>query len=95
VLPLAAKLADPDGGPEYLRIVAELVNRPDPHFDVLVADTTGASILSWRKLLDPLLTWEATRVFHARFTAIRFTHVELAAARPGGGAPTTDCSPAD
>ncbi len=28
VAPLAAKLSDPDGGPEYLQISAELVNRP-------------------------------------------------------------------
>ncbi len=28
VMPLAAKLADPDGGPAFLQIYAELLNRP-------------------------------------------------------------------
>jgi AcrR family transcriptional regulator len=87
VLPLAAKLSDPDGGREYLRIVAELVNRPDPRFDVLVGDTADASLLRWRDCLDPLLAPEATRFFHARFTAIRFAHVELAARAAGRSRP--------
>jgi len=85
VLPLAAKLSDPDGGREYLRIVAELVNRPIPRFDVLIDETAGSSILAWRKWLEPLLPRESAVVFHARFTAIRFSHTELAAraaARP-------------
>src|SRR5207302_8772251 len=30
VRPLAAKLADRDGGPEFLQINADLVNRPQP-----------------------------------------------------------------
>jgi AcrR family transcriptional regulator len=83
VLPLAAKLSDPDGGREYLRIVAELMNRPDPPFDILLNETAGAGILTWRECLDPLLTRESIAIFHTRFTAIRFTHVELAARAAG------------
>jgi AcrR family transcriptional regulator len=83
VLPLSAKLSDPDGGRDYLRIVAELVNRPDPRFDVLLNETAGAGILTWRECVDPLLTRESIEVFHTRFTAIRFTHVELAARAVG------------
>jgi AcrR family transcriptional regulator len=83
VLPLSAKLSDPDGGREYLRIAAELVNRPDPRFDILLNETVGAGILTWRECLDPLLTRESSEVFHTRFTAIRFTHVELAARAAG------------
>jgi AcrR family transcriptional regulator len=83
VLPLSAKLSDLDGGREYLRIVAELVNRPDPRFDILLNETVGAGILTWRECLDPLLTRESSEVFHTRFTAIRFTHVELAARAAG------------
>ena len=30
VRPLASKLDDPDGGPPYLRILADLMNRPRP-----------------------------------------------------------------
>jgi hypothetical protein len=85
VLPLAAKLSDPDGGREYLRIFAELVNRPDPQFDVLMNEAIGVGILTWRECVDPLLSRESVEIFHTRFAAIRFTHVELAAraaARP-------------
>ncbi|WP_328483566.1 TetR/AcrR family transcriptional regulator [Streptomyces sp. NBC_00377] len=83
VLPAAAKLADPDGGREFLQIVAELLNRPEPLVEVVV--TKGSSIYPWRRLLEPLLAPESTAVFHTRFTAMRFCHAELAAraaARP-------------
>ncbi|MET8163313.1 helix-turn-helix domain-containing protein [Streptomyces sp. NPDC005329] len=83
VLPAAAKLADPDGGREFLQIVAELLNRPEPLVEVVV--TQGSSVYPWRRLLEPLLTPESTTVFHTRFTAMRFCHAELAAraaARP-------------
>jgi AcrR family transcriptional regulator len=85
VLPVAAKLSDPDGGREFLRIFAELVNRPDPQFDVLMDEAIGVGILTWRECVDPLLSRESVEIFHTRFAAIRFTHVELAAraaARP-------------
>ncbi|MFF1440067.1 TetR/AcrR family transcriptional regulator [Streptomyces sp. NPDC058295] len=85
VLPAAAELADPDGGREFLQIVAELLNRPEPLVEVVV--TQGSSIYPWRRLLEPLLTPESTAVFHTRFTAMRFCHAELAAraaARPRG-----------
>src|SRR5215471_2655352 len=38
VRPLAAKLADPDGGPEYLQIHAEVLNRPRSPVDGAAAD---------------------------------------------------------
>ncbi|MET8450226.1 TetR/AcrR family transcriptional regulator [Streptomyces sp. NPDC005209] len=83
VLPAAAKLADPDGGREFLQIVAELLNRPEPLVEVVV--TKGSSIFAWRRLVEPLLATESTTVLHTRFTAMRFCHAELAAraaARP-------------
>jgi hypothetical protein len=83
VLPLSAKLSDPDGGREYLRIVAELVNRPDPQFGVLLDGPGGAGLLTWRECVDPWLTRESIEIFHTRFTAIRFTHVELATRAAG------------
>jgi AcrR family transcriptional regulator len=85
VLPVAAKLSDADGGREFLRICAELVNRPDPQFDVLMNEAIGVGILTWRECVDPLLSRESVEIFHTRFAAIRLTHVELAAraaARP-------------
>ncbi|MEV6841263.1 TetR family transcriptional regulator [Streptomyces sp. NPDC051133] len=81
VLPAAAKLADRDGGREFLQIVAELLNRPEPLVEVVV--TEGSSIYPWRRLVEPLLAPESTAVFHTRFTAMRFCHAELAARAAG------------
>lgn len=77
VRPLAAKLQDPDGGPEYLRIHAELVNstttperRAEPP-----ADPTD-SIQRWRAFVGPFLGEDAERL-HRRFTVIRFSAAEI------------------
>jgi AcrR family transcriptional regulator len=88
VLPLTAKLADADGGREYLQIMGELVNRPDPEFDPATMTDPADTTNRWRELVGPLLGDEAVRVFHARFTAIRFAHVELA--RRARGRPRRD-----
>jgi AcrR family transcriptional regulator len=82
VRPLAAKLADPDGGPEYLQIHAEMLDR-----------TTGAtasappSLARWRALIDPLLERDAVRL-HRRYTAILHAATELA--RRARSGPHTD-----
>ncbi|WP_333773385.1 TetR/AcrR family transcriptional regulator [Streptomyces sp. IBSBF 3136] len=81
VLPAAAKLAEPDGGREFLQIVAELLNRPEPLVEVVV--TEGSSIYPWRRLVEPLLAPESVAVFHTRFTVMRFCHAELAARAAG------------
>lgn len=88
VLPPASKLADPDGGRAYLQIVAELLNRPDPVIDPASMRDPSDSIHRWRKLLEPLLSEQSTRIFHTRFVAIRFAHVELA--RRAAGRPRRD-----
>ena len=74
VRPLAAKLADPDGGPEFLQIHADLVNRPTPVFDA-VADGSG-STARWRDLVEPFLETDAV-MLHRRFAAILYNAVEL------------------
>jgi AcrR family transcriptional regulator len=77
VRPLAAKLDDPDGGPEYLRIHAELVNSttsPERHAEP-PADPRD-SIQRWRTLVGPFLGEDAERL-HRRFTAIRFSAAEI------------------
>jgi AcrR family transcriptional regulator len=74
VRPLAAKLADPDGGRAYLRIMAQLVNRPTVSADESDTDSTTR----WRRLVAPHLPDVAVRRLHHRFTAIRITFVELA-----------------
>jgi AcrR family transcriptional regulator len=73
VRPLAAKLADADGGPEFLQIYAELLERPQepaPPADV------KHSLQRWRALMEPLLDEDAARL-HRRFTAILHTTLEL------------------
>src|SRR5919108_3854076 len=87
VRPLAAKLADDDGGPSYLQIMGDLMNRPRPVIDQAALDDPASSVFRWRTLVAPLLDNDATRL-HRRFTAIRFTAVELA--RRARSAPHTD-----
>lgn len=78
VRPAAAKLADPDGGREYLRILAQLVNRPEIEaHDPGRSDPTD-STYRWRQLVAPFLPEVTVRRLHVRFTAIRLTFVELA-----------------
>ena len=73
VRPLAAKLADRDGGLHFLQIYAELIDRPkQPVANGGVSD----SLNRWRQLVEPLLDEEAARL-HRRFTAILHTTQEL------------------
>src|SRR5918998_3834000 len=74
VRPLAAKLADPDGGPAFLQVYAELLNRPSPR--VTAADGRFRSLQRWRLAVEPLLDPQARRL-HRRFTAIVYTPLEL------------------
>lgn len=76
VLPSAAKLSDADGGPQYLQISAELVNRTREDGEPGAPLRTPSSIERWRTLVEPLLAPDAARL-HRRFTAIRFSAVEL------------------
>ena len=76
VRPMAAKLTDPDGGPQYLQIMSDLMNRPRPPFDPGAPDDPTSSIDRWRRLVAPLLDDDATRL-HRRFAAIRIALVEL------------------
>jgi AcrR family transcriptional regulator len=72
VRPLAAKLADPDGGRAFLQIHAELTDRPRPGFEAATP-----SVQRWRKLVEPLLDDDAARL-HRRYTAILYSALELA-----------------
>jgi AcrR family transcriptional regulator len=75
VRPLAEKLTDRGGGPEFLQVWAELLNRPSPVFVNAVGP--GDSLERWRSAVEPLLAADAARL-HRRFTAILHTAVELA-----------------
>ncbi|TQS30415.1 helix-turn-helix domain-containing protein [Microbispora sp. KK1-11] len=83
VRPAAAKLADPDGGRDYLRVMEQLVHRVPPS----LPEDGGGSIDRWRELVAPLLPEAAVRL-HQRFMAIRMTYVELA--RRASGPPARD-----
>ena len=87
VRPWAAKLADPDGGPSFLQIHAELLNRPNSQVEASGADEPAASIHRWRALVLPLLPPDAGRL-HRRFMAMRFSAAELG--RRAGTGPHTD-----
>ena len=76
VRPLAAKLVDPDGGPEYLRIQADLLSRPRPVIGDRWRTGPGNSMFRWRAMVDPFLAEESIRL-HRRFTAVLHTAVEL------------------
>jgi AcrR family transcriptional regulator len=87
VRPNAAMLADGDGGPAYLQIMADLMNRPHPVIDPAALDDPASSIYRWRTLVAGLLDNDAARL-HRRFVAMRFAAVELA--RRARSAPHTD-----
>lgn len=72
VRPLAAKLADVDGGAEFLQIYGQLIDRT-------TQSTTedSSSLARWRDLVEPLLDEDTARL-HRRFTVILHTTNELA-----------------
>ncbi|HXR29291.1 MAG TPA: helix-turn-helix domain-containing protein [Solirubrobacteraceae bacterium] len=87
VAPLASELADPDGGPCYLRILAELMNSPQPMLDPAAFENPADSMFRWRELAVTVLSQEALRL-HRRFVVLRFAVVELG--RRADTAPHTD-----
>ena len=77
VLPLAAKLADPDGGRDYLQINCEVYTRTRPGIELVPRKDRGSSIRRWHDLANEALP-EEEGVLHFRFPALRFAFVELA-----------------
>jgi len=78
VIPAATKLAGRDGGRDYLRMMAELMNRPDPSFDQKSLEDISSSVNRWRKLVAPRLPKSSVDRLHRRFTALRIMYFELA-----------------
>jgi AcrR family transcriptional regulator len=77
VMPLAAKLGDPDGGRDYLQVAAEFYSRPD-RFETLVPNPDPhASMVRWNHLVDRLVTRDRPTVARTRFATIRFVLQEL------------------
>lgn len=76
VVPWAQCLTDADGGRHYLRIFAELVNRPRPLIPTGFDDDPG-SIGRWRMLVDPKLE-PLQRRLHRRYATMLYVTTELA-----------------
>ncbi|CAJ1495345.1 TetR/AcrR family transcriptional regulator [[Mycobacterium] burgundiense] len=74
--PWAQCLVDDDGGRDYLRIFAELVNRPRPLIPTALDGAPG-SIERWRALVDPKLNAQQRRL-HRRYAAMLYVTTELA-----------------
>ena len=87
IRPQAAKLADPDGGREYLMIQADLLNRTRPPVATAAMEDPANSMYRWRMLVDPFLEVDAVRL-HRRFTAVVHSAVELG--RRARSGPHTD-----
>jgi len=75
VRPIAAKLHDADGGLEYLRIYAELVNRPSG-LGVPLVERSRNSLERWATLIEPLLGPDGDPL-QRRFLAVRTAATEL------------------
>jgi AcrR family transcriptional regulator len=82
VLPLLAKLTDLAGGPNFLSIAAELMNRgvrttPGEPAALLVYDELK-TLQSWSRLIEQFLPAETLdEPFHRRHLAVRFVYSEL------------------
>ncbi|MDZ7676158.1 MAG: hypothetical protein U5K30_13960 [Acidimicrobiales bacterium] len=79
VLPLAAKLSDPDGGLNYLQIMGEVVARPLRFNFAIVPSTPAASIDRWSAKVELIIPPETVGPpLHRRFAAISFAYAQLA-----------------
>lgn len=94
VQPLVAKLDESDGGPEFLQIAAQLVNRdnrvidPDEPAGAIIYDRSGSQD-RWSTLVETLMPpGTAGSPLHRRFAAIRFAYIEIG--RRASSAPEKD-----
>jgi AcrR family transcriptional regulator len=78
VRPLAAKLADPDGGREYLQINCDVYTRASSSEAIVPRRDPTNSMRRWHTLLDAVLPEQERSILHSRFPAIRLAFLELA-----------------
>jgi hypothetical protein len=78
VQPAAEKLSDRDGGRDYLRIVAQLVNGYPVRTEFIEQEDESDSLNRWRAMVAPEMSPLAVVPLHSRFTARRIMFVELA-----------------
>jgi AcrR family transcriptional regulator len=78
VVPLGAELDCASGGPEFLQVAAEVVNRSDWLFEAGgLIDVLIGPARRWTELVEPFLPADASGRLHRRFAVLRFVHVEL------------------
>jgi AcrR family transcriptional regulator len=78
VVPAAERLSDRDGGRDYLRIVAQLINHHQARVDPISLEDDDNSLNRWRAMVEPEMSPLAVDPLHSRFTARRIMFVELA-----------------
>lgn len=83
VQPLISKLTSNDGGPEFLQVAAELLNRtqrlihPDEPVGPIIYDSQG-TLDQWSETFESLMPEGSTgSPLHRRFAVIRFVHIEI------------------
>lgn len=76
VEPLAAKLHEGPGGAGYLRLVSDLLHRPEPSIEPWRADDPTSSMVRWRDAVEEILDPQVVAL-HRRFRAARFVVSEL------------------
>ncbi|HJQ47612.1 MAG TPA: helix-turn-helix domain-containing protein [Amycolatopsis sp.] len=89
VQPLAACLADDGGGRYFVRIFADLMNRPRPLWWRSRDEVSEDSLERWRRLGDPLLGSEQRRL-HRRYAAVLYVATEIARRAAADGEPDVD-----
>ncbi|WP_137294212.1 TetR/AcrR family transcriptional regulator [Nocardioides dongxiaopingii] len=83
VQPLIAKLTSDDGGPAFLQVAAEMLNRthrlidPDEPVGPVIYDALG-SLDRWSATFESVMPAGSTGApLHRRFAVIRFAHIEI------------------
>ncbi|GAA1745204.1 helix-turn-helix domain-containing protein [Aeromicrobium alkaliterrae] len=76
VVPWAAELETGARGAGYLRLVSDLLHRPEPSIEPWRADDPDSSMVRWRDALDEVLDPQVVAL-HRRFRVARFVISEL------------------
>lgn len=83
VQPLISKLTSDDGGPAFLQVAAELLNRTQRNIDPaepvgpIIYDSLG-SLDRWSETFESVMPERSTgSPLHRRFAVIRFAHIEV------------------
>lgn len=78
VVPLVERLADPDGGREYLQVAAEFYSRARSLDDLGDHRDPDHSMVRWHRLVAETLPDQERQLFPSRYPAVRLTLGEVA-----------------